>query len=115
MAMTGNLASWSSSQSDAWYYDFGKVSLGASTIYTYTIVVPLLLWGYLKWKGPVALSLFDLFSLYGYSLTAFVPAAILCALPVGNIGRWIFVLIAFALSGSAGRTVSTSFHPSTFC
>eukprot|EP00042_Codosiga_hollandica_P025808 m.117958 g.117958 ORF g.117958 m.117958 type:complete len:193 (+) comp51987_c0_seq4:81-659(+) len=39
MAMTGNLASWSSSQSDAWYYDFGKVSLGASTIYTYTIVV----------------------------------------------------------------------------
>ena len=105
-----------------------SVTGGASAIYTYIGLIPLLLWLGLKcaapapdvpltctcrWKSTANLPLLNALCLYGYSLSIFIPTAvcarllfppvtarqILCALPIGSAGRWTCVLLALCISG----------------
>lgn len=64
-----------------WRYDFRKVSISASTIFSYALLVPLGLWGFLWWRkgqdGKSVLGLMELVSLYGYSLAIYIPISVL--------------------------------------
>ena len=80
-----------------WSFDFTKVSLAATTVYSYIAVVPLLLWALLRWKLTAAPSLLDVLTVYGYSLFVYIPVAIVCIFP--SQVDWVSILAAMALSG----------------
>ena len=57
----------------------------AGLMYVYTAVVPLTLWGALKWYGSDAASLLECICLYGYANLIWVPIAIASASPIGSM------------------------------
>ena len=82
IAIMGNVADYmhSGGEGQHWRYDFRKVSISASTIFCYALLVPSVLWGFLWWKKkqdekPV-LGLMELVSLYGYSLVIYIPISV---------------------------------------
>ena len=71
-------------KADAWRYDFNKVTLAATVVYTYIGLMPVLLWGVLKYfnsTGNTPPSLLDIITVYGYSLFVYIPVAIICIFP----------------------------------
>eukprot|EP00051_Salpingoeca_urceolata_P014597 m.186246 g.186246 ORF g.186246 m.186246 type:complete len:284 (+) comp18132_c1_seq1:80-931(+) len=103
MAMASNMANYASSQGEdkeLWHYDFRKVTAAATTVYTYTTLVPFVVWLILRWYVKNPPCLLDIFCIYGYSLFIFIPSSILCVLPfINNALRWLFVAVALGLSG----------------
>jgi len=79
-----------------WVYDIDKVSFSTVLFYGYVGVIGLLLWGLLAYYSS-NLALANVWCIYGYSLTAFLPVAPLCTLPVGWL-QWLLVLSATAMS-----------------
>lgn len=99
LAATGNFADWidfasknGMQQSYAWTYDFTKMTFGATIVYGYTMLIPLLVYLALRYAGART-TLVDLLCLYGYSLFIYVPASILC-IPPSPVVQWIFVAVA---------------------
>jgi len=99
LAITGNLANYLTSDlpSGEWYYNFNKVTWGALTIYGYTIVIPFIMWLVFKWM-KIPFRLLELLCIYGYALFVFIPASILCVVPLVVL-QWIVTGIAALLSG----------------
>jgi len=61
---------------DAKYiYDFSLLSFGTVTVYTYIGIVPLVIWFLCKYFA-ISLGLIDLYCLYGYGLSLWIPAAV---------------------------------------
>jgi hypothetical protein len=102
LAATGNFAEWLSFASQrgmqaavathSFTYDFTKVTFGATIVYGYASLIPLLVYFALRYAGART-SLVDILCLYGYSLFIYVPASILC-IPPSSIVQWIFVAVA---------------------
>ncbi|KND00148.1 uncharacterized protein SPPG_04489 [Spizellomyces punctatus DAOM BR117] len=91
---TSTVAGWINHKE--YTYDMTLLSLAVSTVYVYTSVVPLVLWGVLKYfKGPA--NLLELIDMYGYALAAWIPVSLLCIIP-SEIVRWVLVAVAFASS-----------------
>ena len=94
-------------------YDFRLLSGAAGIVYGYTFVVPLGLWGALRWfgggsagtgtsafgaePGGSAASMLECWALYGYANLIWIPVALLSwsPLPVLN---WAAVAVGFAVS-----------------
>lgn len=80
-------------------YDFTRLSVAVSVVYTYSLVVPIGLWAVMRYwaavdeRGPV-----DIISIYGYSATVWIFDALLAIPPIGIL-RFAFSVVAFALSG----------------
>ncbi|XP_028167497.1 protein YIPF2 [Ostrinia furnacalis] len=113
IAVSGNIASYLQNTNKAveWRYNFHIVSIAATAIVCYVWIVPLALWAALKWtitpdghdeietqttKSPTMMSLF---CLYGYSLSIYIPVAILWMIQVFWL-QWLFVLMAAFVSGA---------------
>ncbi|XP_068196995.1 protein YIPF1 isoform X2 [Antennarius striatus] len=84
--------------------EFGKVTIAATTIFSYAWLVPLVLWGFLLWRNNkimnlVSYSFMELICLYGYSLAIYIPAVVLWILPYEWL-RWCSIVVALCLSGS---------------
>jgi len=80
-----------------WTYNLSLVTVGAATIYGYTLVVPLVLWGVLKYL-KVPISLLETICIYGYSLFVYIPVSIVCIIPI-SIMQWVLIFAACGLSG----------------
>ncbi|KAK9383829.1 uncharacterized protein V2V93DRAFT_362824 [Kockiozyma suomiensis] len=87
-------------------YNFGLLSAAAALMYGYTFVVPIILWGVLKWYKSENARLLDCVALYGYANTIWVPVALVSTSPIeifnfptiSNVVRWICTAIGFAVS-----------------
>uniref|UniRef100_A0A2L2Y0S3 Protein YIPF n=1 Tax=Parasteatoda tepidariorum TaxID=114398 RepID=A0A2L2Y0S3_PARTP len=102
-AICGNIANFLTSEgheAKRWTYDFHKVSLAATAIYSYTFLLPILLWG-LMWyrQSSNRYSLLEILCVYGYSLAIYVPISVLWIIQVAWV-QWILVIIGAVLSGS---------------
>ncbi|KAL0208227.1 hypothetical protein P9112_010814 [Eukaryota sp. TZLM1-RC] len=100
--MAGNLK-------DLWnaviYYEEFEFSLGlvgtvASFLYIYYGVTPLVFWALYAWMAPVSPKLRELYCIYGYSGTIFIPAFLLDLLP--------FTFVWY-LTGLIGGTIAGFF------
>jgi hypothetical protein len=105
MAFAGNIVDWKESYKtnnvDGWHYDFNKVTLAATVIYTYITVIPLLLWAVFKYSATNPPSLLDTITVYGYSMFVYIPAAIVCIFPwIGSSIDWLAISVAMITSGS---------------
>jgi len=78
-------------------YNFGLLSGAAGLMYLYTAIVPLALWGALKWYGSEAANLLECLCLYGYGNLIWVPIAIASASPIGIL-NWILATVGFGFS-----------------
>jgi hypothetical protein len=105
VAVTGNLASYIqtafSGKSDfVWHYDFHKVTLAATAVFSYAWLVPASLYGFLWWTSQLAsLTFLELICLYGYALAIYIPVSVLWLIQYSAV-QWILVLVAAGLSGS---------------
>ncbi|XP_072704658.1 protein YIPF2 isoform X2 [Ciconia boyciana] len=80
LAISGNLSHLTEKRaSPAYRYSpqFHNVTIAATLIYCYAWLVPLALWGFLRWRqSPGAYSFLETVCVYGYSLSAYVPTAL---------------------------------------
>ncbi|XP_041698874.1 protein YIPF1 [Coregonus clupeaformis] len=84
--------------------EFRKVTIAATAIYSYALLVPLALWGLLVWRNAkvmnmVSYSFLEIVCVYGYSLAVYIPAVVLWIIPYETV-RWLSIVVALCLSGS---------------
>jgi len=82
-----------------WSYDFRKLTQASVMIWGYTSLVPLGLYMFLWFYAESTIDLLLLVCLWGYSLSIFIPTAVLCIINI-ELLRWLFVMSAFASSAS---------------
>ncbi|KAK9295538.1 hypothetical protein QLX08_010176 [Tetragonisca angustula] len=113
IAISGNLASYlqtANSSKYHWRYEFHIVSYAATCIFLYAWLLPLMLWGALKWttnsrnteeeliESYTTPGLLELLCLYGYSLAIYIPVTFLWTIQIEWL-QWSLVAIATFLSG----------------
>ncbi|CAD6567366.1 MAG: hypothetical protein CYPHOPRED_001631 [Cyphobasidiales sp. Tagirdzhanova-0007] len=80
-------------------YDFTRLSVAVSVVYTYALAVPVGLWAVMRyWAGVDERGPVDMVSVYGYSTTIWIFVALFTIPPI-PILRFVFSLTAFLLSG----------------
>mmetsp|Transcript_11297 Transcript_11297/g.32067 ORF Transcript_11297/g.32067 Transcript_11297/m.32067 type:complete len:332 (-) Transcript_11297:130-1125(-) len=104
IAATSNLSAWlrnDSANDEPWEQDLTKLTFGATFVYGFATVSPLVAWGSFQYLGmaQAQLSVTELACLYGYSLTPFVFASVLCAVPFDEVGT-LAAVMAFAFSAT---------------
>jgi hypothetical protein len=104
IAISGNLANYlqaATTRNYHWRYDFHAVTYAATAIFTYAWLVPIALWGVLKWCGrqEARLSILEILCVYGYSLSIYVPVSIFWVIQIEWL-QWLLVAVGAALSGS---------------
>ncbi len=108
VAVAGNLASylqaeWSGNVDgdNRWHYDFHKVTLAATAVFSYAWLVPSGIYGYLWWTSATlaSLSFLDLICLYGYALVIYIPLSVLWLIQ-NSVVQWILAVGGAALSGA---------------
>lgn len=82
---------------DHFSYDFRLLSGAAGLIYGYTGIVPIGLWGALKWFGSESANLLECWALYGYANLIWIPVAVISWSPI-TILNYIFVGVGFGFS-----------------
>ncbi len=77
--------------------NYHLLGTAASMIYYIGFGVPSII--YLVWKctGVSSMDFFHIVSIYGYSLTVFIPTLILCAIPI-NLLQWVLLIGASFVS-----------------
>ncbi|KAI3338780.1 hypothetical protein F4824DRAFT_458743 [Ustulina deusta] len=78
-------------------YDFELLSGAAGLIYGYTLVIPVVLYGALRYFGSESANLLECWALYGYSNLIWIPVALISWSPL-TILNWVFVGIGWAVS-----------------
>jgi hypothetical protein len=73
-----------------WSYDFTSVVVAVATVYGFVAGMSLIVWGLMKWK-EVPVTLIDTLCLYGYSMTHFFIACVVCTVPYAAV-QWIACL-----------------------
>lgn len=97
--LTGTISRSLSGNSQTSGNDFRLLSGAAGLIYGYTGVVPMVLWGLLRWFGASeSVSLVECWALYGYANVVWIPVALVSWSPI-SILNWVFVGVGLALSG----------------
>ncbi|XP_016009099.2 protein YIPF2 isoform X5 [Rousettus aegyptiacus] len=80
------------------------VTVASITIYCYAWLVPLVLWGFLRWRKGVQervgpFTFLETVCVYGYSLFVFIPTVVLWLIPVPWL-QWLLGALALALSAT---------------
>ncbi|XP_044233733.2 protein YIPF2 isoform X2 [Ursus arctos] len=108
LAVTGNLTLVLAQRRDPSIHyspQFHKVTVAGITIYCYVWLVPLALWGFLRWRkgvrervGPY--TFLETVCVYGYSLFVFIPTVVLWLIPVPWL-QWLLGVLALSLSAAS--------------
>ncbi|XP_055284861.1 protein YIPF2 isoform X2 [Moschus berezovskii] len=107
LAITGNLTLLLAQRRDPSIHyspQFHKVTVASVTIYCYAWLVPLALWGFLRWRKGVRermglYTFLETVCVYGYSLFVFIPTVVLWLVPVPWL-QWLSGALALALSAA---------------
>jgi len=63
------------------YSNYEILSEAASLIYTIGFGIPIIIYFIWKFTGELTITFLHVVSIYGYSMTIFIPMILLCALP----------------------------------
>lgn len=105
IAICGNIANYLNSLTEPdkayhWHYDYAKVGLAASTIFTYVLVIPTTLCFFFWFRNcTITYTLFETICAYGYSLSVYVPISILWVVN-NRLIQLILVIVGTLLSGT---------------
>ncbi|XP_015782908.1 protein YIPF1 [Tetranychus urticae] len=110
IAIFGNIANYlsTSGEQDSWHNDWNKLGLAASSVFSYTLFVPVLLWFFFWFRGcTITYTLFEIICAYGYSLSVYIPISFLWIIEI-RLLQYILVIVGAFLSGSV---LTMSFAP----
>ncbi|KAI1470461.1 Yip1-domain-containing protein [Daldinia caldariorum] len=94
----GTISSYLASEGKGSFaYDFKLLSGAAGLIYGYTLVLPVVLFGALRYFGSESANLLECWALYGYANLIWIPVALISWSPI-TILNWVFVGVGFGLS-----------------
>ncbi|KAL8832553.1 MAG: hypothetical protein Q9191_000177, partial [Dirinaria sp. TL-2023a] len=105
--ITGTISQYLASTHTAEHfaYNFKLLSGAAGLVYGYTLIVPVVLWGLLRWYGAASstsggerITLVECWALYGYSNIIWIPVALISWSPITAL-NWVFVGVGLAVSG----------------
>ena len=77
--------------------NYEMLPMAASLIYRIGLGVPTIIYFVWKFTGELTISYLHVVSIYGYSMTIFVPMILLCAIPYDFL-QWIFLIIGSIFS-----------------
>jgi hypothetical protein len=96
--MTGTISQYLAKSGEGHFqYDFTLLSGASGLIYGYTFVIPVVLWGVLKWFGSEGANVLECWALYGYANLIWIPVALISWSPI-TILNYVFVAIGFGVS-----------------
>ncbi|KAJ9629429.1 hypothetical protein H2203_001803 [Taxawa tesnikishii (nom. ined.)] len=96
--LTGTISSYLAFTGKGHYaYDFRLLSGAAGLIYGYTGIIPIALWGILKWFGSESANVMECLALYGYANLIWIPVALVSWSPLTAL-NYAFVGVGFAVS-----------------
>ncbi|KAI3317459.1 Yip1-domain-containing protein [Xylariaceae sp. AK1471] len=78
-------------------YDFELLSGAAGLIYGYTLVIPVVLYGALRYFGSESANLLECWALYGYANLIWIPVALISWSQLKPL-NWVFVGVGWAIS-----------------
>ena len=78
-------------------YDFTLLSAASGLIYGYTFVIPVALWGVLRWFGSEGANVLECWALYGYANLIWIPVALISWSPISAL-NFVFVALGFVAS-----------------
>lgn len=94
--LTGTISQWLANRDvEHFAYDFTLLSGAAGLVYGYTGVVPVALWGALRWFGSSTADLIECWALYGYSNLIWIAVALVSWSPLTAL-NWALVGVGFA-------------------
>ena len=94
--LTGTISQYlSNNHDDHFEYDFTLLSGAAGLIYGYTFLLPVALWGCLKWFGSSSADLIEGWALYGYANLVWIGVALVSWSPL-NALNWALVGVGFS-------------------
>ncbi|RLN79094.1 hypothetical protein BBJ28_00022233 [Nothophytophthora sp. Chile5] len=98
LASCSNMASFLDYTGDTseWSYDFSRLASAYTLVEIFLLGLPVLIWLVGKYF-QVPMTLLFLVCLYGYSMLMFIPAAILCTIPIDAMD-WVVLLLAMTWS-----------------
>ncbi|XP_055298272.1 protein YIPF1 [Sitodiplosis mosellana] len=114
IAISGNIASYlqQANTNYHWVYNFHLVSIAATTIIVYVILIPFALWAAFKFtvrpvdsdliseeNGIYTPSFLSLICIYGYSLGIYIPVSVLWLIQISLL-QWILVFGAALSTGT---------------
>lgn len=104
--LTGTISQYLAHQGkDHFAYDFKLLSGAAGLVYGYTGLVPVALWGVLKWYGSESANLLECACLYGYANLVWIVVALVSWSPISSASykySFPFTLHYYQLSASSG-------------
>ncbi|KAL6762784.1 hypothetical protein V8C86DRAFT_2510863 [Haematococcus lacustris] len=80
-----------------WFTDYTKLASSAGLFYGYAFGLSLLLWLGLRYLRS-DMRLVNMFCIYGYAMTIFIPVAFICIVP-NDLVQWLTVAVATIISG----------------
>ncbi|KAL3461461.1 hypothetical protein BJX64DRAFT_260623 [Aspergillus heterothallicus] len=93
--LTGTISQWlSNNDKNHFKYDFTLLSGAAGLVYGYTFVLPIALWGALRWFGSSTADLIECWALYGYSNLIWIAVALVSWSPLTAL-NWALVGVGF--------------------
>jgi hypothetical protein len=96
--ITGTISQYLASQGVAHFaYNFTLLTGASGLIYGYTFILPVALWGILRWFGSEGANLVECWALYGYANLIWIPVALISWSRI-SILNWVFVAVGFAAS-----------------
>ncbi|KAK4971264.1 hypothetical protein LTR66_011430 [Elasticomyces elasticus] len=96
--LTGTISGYLAKRGEGHFaYDFRLLSGAAGLIYGYTGVIPVALWGTLKWFGSESANVLECWALYGYANLIWIPVALVSWSPLTAL-NYAFVGVGFAMS-----------------
>ncbi|GFH10679.1 Yip1 domain-containing protein, partial [Haematococcus lacustris] len=97
-SMLGPVAAAVQSMADSqWFTDYTKLASSAGLFYGYAFGLSLLLWLGLRYLRS-DMRLVNMFCIYGYAMTIFIPVAFICIVP-NDLVQWLTVAVATIISG----------------
>ena len=96
--LTATIGRYLASQGkDHFQYDFRLLSGAAGLVYGYTGVIPIALWGVLKWFGSEGANVLECWALYGYANLIWILVALISWSPL-RVLNWVFCGVGFGVS-----------------
>lgn len=93
--LTGTVSQYLAREHDKHFeYDFRLLSGAAGLIYGYTGVLPIALWGALRWFGSSSADLIECWALYGYANLVWIAVALVSWSPLTAL-NWALVGVGF--------------------
>jgi len=82
---------------ETFQYNFTLLTAASGLIYGYTFIIPVALWGVLRWFESEGANVLECWALYGYGNLIWIPVALISWSTV-DILNWVFVAVGFGAS-----------------